>query len=221
MKFAHRLNFRSWFRDTTVHNASCSWLSVHEKSILLPLLPASLLAMEEPFLFTWMTLYALFSMFPLLHRDKLVLPYLALSALFILLNHVPNGRRTTRNTSSLRSFVIAVSVLCSVVLHVVYLSMHPPSRYPFLFEALIMLVCFSQFVFLTVYTNAKQWMLLKHSNLVDKEKKLLWSLCIWVHQAASFVKALRFLQFDIRPQLNLVRTIRCSQRLKADCLYFS
>ncbi|PQM36482.1 putative dolichyl pyrophosphate Man9GlcNAc2 alpha-1 3-glucosyltransferase [Prunus yedoensis var. nudiflora] len=29
---------------------------VHEKSILLPLLPASLLATEEPFLFTWMTL---------------------------------------------------------------------------------------------------------------------------------------------------------------------
>ncbi|XP_068314030.1 probable dolichyl pyrophosphate Man9GlcNAc2 alpha-1,3-glucosyltransferase [Pyrus communis] len=146
---------------------------VHEKSILLPLLPASLLAMEEPMLYTWMTLYALFSMFPLLHRDKLVVPYLALSALFILLNHVPNGRRATRDTSALRSSVTTVSVLCSVVLHVVYLSMHPPARYPFLFEALIMLVCFTQFVFLTLYANAKQWMLLKDSNLVDKEKKLL------------------------------------------------
>lgn len=146
---------------------------VHEKSILLPLLPASLLATEEPFLFTWMTLYALFSMFPLLHRDKLVLPYLSLSALFILLNHLSSGRRDTKDTSSFRSFVTRVFLLCSVILHVVYLSMHAPARYPFLFEALIMLLCFSQFVFVTLYTNAKQWMLLKHSNLVDKEKKLL------------------------------------------------
>ncbi|KAM1552277.1 hypothetical protein ACFXTH_044427 [Malus domestica] len=112
-------------------------------------------------------------MFPLLHRDKLVLPYLALSALFILLNGVPNGRRATRDTSALTSSVTTISVLCSVVLHVVYLSVHPPARYPFLFEALIMLVCFTQFVFLTLYANAKQWMLLKDSNLVDKEKKHL------------------------------------------------
>lgn len=146
---------------------------VHEKSILLPLLPASLLAIEEPFLFTWMTLYALFSMFPLLHRDKLVLPYLALSTLFILLSQAPNRRQETRETNTFRSFVTTFFLLCSLILHVVYLSMNPPQRYPFLFEALIMLLCFSQFVFLTMYTNAKQWMLLKHSNLVDKEKKLL------------------------------------------------
>ncbi|KAM5574647.1 hypothetical protein ABKV19_013875 [Rosa sericea] len=146
---------------------------VHEKSILLPLLPASLLAGEEPFLFTWMTLYALFSMFPLLHRDKLVLPYLAVSALFILLSLAPNRRQETRETNAFRSIVTTFFPLCSLILHVVYLSMNAPQRYPFLFEALIMLLCFSQFTFLTMYTNAQQWMLLKHSNLVDKEKKLL------------------------------------------------
>ncbi|XP_004299982.1 PREDICTED: probable dolichyl pyrophosphate Man9GlcNAc2 alpha-1,3-glucosyltransferase [Fragaria vesca subsp. vesca] len=144
---------------------------VHEKSILLPLLPASLLASEEPFLYTWMTLYALFSMFPLLHRDKLVLPYLAISTLFILLSVAPNRRQDTRDTNAFRSFVTIFSLLCSLIIHVVYLSMNPPQRYPFLFEALIMLLCFSQFTFLAMYTNAKQWMLLKHSNY--KEKKLL------------------------------------------------
>ena len=138
---------------------------------MLPLLPASLLASEEPFLYTWMTLYGLFSMFPLLHRDKLVLPYLAISTLFILLSLAPNRRQDTRETNPFRSFVTIFSLLCSLIIHVVYVSMNPPQRYPFLFEALIMLLCFSQFTFLAMYTNAKQWMLLKHSNY--KEKKLL------------------------------------------------
>ncbi|KAM1023602.1 hypothetical protein ACFX2A_045455 [Malus domestica] len=78
----------------------------------------------------------------------------------------------TLHTTGVR-FLISFGHLCSVVLHVVYLSVHPPVRYPFLFEALVMLVCFTQFVFLTLYANAKQWMLLKDSNLVDKEKKHL------------------------------------------------
>ncbi|KAL5563206.1 hypothetical protein UlMin_032953 [Ulmus minor] len=146
---------------------------VHEKSILLPLLPVTLLAIEEPFLHKWMTLHALFSMFPLLSRDKLVLPYFTLSALFFLLNHAPNRRQGTRETNSLRLFVTAFFILCTLSLHVVYLTMQAPPRYPFLFEALIMLLCFLQFGSLAVYTNVKQWMLLRRPILADKEKKLL------------------------------------------------
>ncbi|PON93762.1 Glycosyl transferase, ALG6/ALG [Trema orientale] len=147
---------------------------VHEKSILLPLLPASLLAIEEPFLHNWMTLSALFSMFPLLVRDKLVLPYIALLALFSLLNHAaPIRSRGTTGTNSLRSFVTSFFLLCALILHAVYFTMPAPDRYPFLYEALIMLLCFAQFVSLAVYTNAKQWMLLKRPILVQKEKKLL------------------------------------------------
>ena len=146
---------------------------MHEKSILLPLLPASLLAIEEPFLHDWMTLYALFSMFPLLVRDKLVLPYIALLALFSLLNHaMPSRSQGTTETNWLRSFVTAFFLLCAFILHIVYLIVPAPVRYPFLFEALIMLLCFSQFVSLAVYTNAKQWMLLKLPIMVDKEKVL-------------------------------------------------
>ncbi|PWA83911.1 ALG6, ALG8 glycosyltransferase family [Artemisia annua] len=55
---------------------------VHEKSILLPLLPATILAVEEPFVFQWFTQFALLSMFPLLIRDKLLLPYIALYVCF-------------------------------------------------------------------------------------------------------------------------------------------
>jgi alpha-1,3-glucosyltransferase len=48
---------------------------VHEKSILLPLLPVSLLVLEEPVSTTIFTNVAMFSMFPLLKREGLVLAY--------------------------------------------------------------------------------------------------------------------------------------------------
>lgn len=48
---------------------------VHEKSILLPLLPVSLLVLEEPVATTMFMNVAMFSMFPLLKREGLVLAY--------------------------------------------------------------------------------------------------------------------------------------------------
>ncbi|KAF8407821.1 hypothetical protein HHK36_006957 [Tetracentron sinense] len=149
---------------------------VHEKSILLPLLPASLLAMEEPLVYRWLTYFALFSMYPLLCRDHLILPYVALSTLSIILYYSPAGRQGTRERSSpplWKVLVISLIILCSIVLHIVYLTFQPPERYPFLFEAVIMLLCFSQFALLTIYTNMKQWTLLDCSAGMEKEKKLL------------------------------------------------
>ncbi|CAN4083214.1 unnamed protein product [Withania somnifera] len=104
---------------------------VHEKSILLPFLPASFLAIDEPLVFRRLTYFTLLSMFSLLRRDELIL----FVHCFI--------RKDTRETRSpfitLKYFVIACSLL-----HVVYLMVTPP-RYPFLFEAVMMLLCFSQF----------------------------------------------------------------------------
>ena len=48
---------------------------VHEKSILLPLLPVSLLVLEEPVATTMFVNVAMFSMFPLLKREGLTLAY--------------------------------------------------------------------------------------------------------------------------------------------------
>ncbi|XP_022761599.1 probable dolichyl pyrophosphate Man9GlcNAc2 alpha-1,3-glucosyltransferase [Durio zibethinus] len=165
---------------------------VHEKSILLPLLPLSLLALEEPRSLLWLTHFAMFSMFPLLHRDKLVLAYVALYALFILLYFAPGGpggrcngsktldhsQKTKKGWEFLSSIafhplVTGFFFLCSLILHVIYLTMHPPNKYPFLFEAAIMLLCFSQFVLFTLYFNSKQWMLSKHPTSKNKQKKLV------------------------------------------------
>lgn len=169
--------------------------AVHEKSILLPLLPLTLLALEESRSILWLTHFAMFSMFPLLHRDKLVLAYMALYALFILVYFAPcgpggrchstktldNTRKTKRGVDFIASIafhplIMGFLGLCSLILHVIYLTMHPPEKYPFLFEAVIMLICFSQFVLFTFYFNSKQWMLSKHLTSKDKQKKLIW-LC--------------------------------------------
>lgn len=147
---------------------------VHEKSILLPLLPASLLALEEPRVLKWLTHFSLFSMFPLLCRDRLIVPYVGLFALFYLLFYAPgtSAFKKIRSAATIKSFLMTLLIVCSIVLHIVYLTMHPPERYPFLFEAIIMLVCFSQFVLLALYTNTMQWMLHKHhSSSMDREKK--------------------------------------------------
>jgi len=57
-------------------------VQVHEKSVLLPLLPVSLLAGCLPSICLWMMPTALASMYPLLARDGLALPYAALLLLW-------------------------------------------------------------------------------------------------------------------------------------------
>ncbi|KAL8161896.1 hypothetical protein V2J09_013385, partial [Rumex salicifolius] len=147
---------------------------VHEKSILLPLLPSSLLALEEPSVFRWLTYFAMLSIFPLLCRDKLTLAYFALFALFILLYYAPGVRQDSwknSSPSSLRSSLMILAGFLSLLLHIIYLTMQPPERYPFLFEALIMLLCFTQFLLLALYTNARHWMLSKRYAFTENEKK--------------------------------------------------
>ncbi|VAH90582.1 unnamed protein product [Triticum turgidum subsp. durum] len=146
---------------------------VHEKSILLPLLPASLLALHEPHLHGWFTYYALFSMYPLICRDQLLLQYIAVLGLFVLIYYSPGGNYGKgTNISSGTMAVLSLPLLCSILLHTVYLQIEPPKRYPFLFEALIMFICFSQFIILTLYTNYKQWMLDFHPRPVGSKKDL-------------------------------------------------
>ena len=56
-------------------------MQVHEKSILMPLLPLTLLAPLEPRLAALITPVASFSLFPLLERDGQAVPYFALTTL--------------------------------------------------------------------------------------------------------------------------------------------
>ncbi|KAL3527055.1 hypothetical protein ACH5RR_011711 [Cinchona calisaya] len=128
--------------------------------------------MERPIVFLWLIQNALLSMFPLLTQDKLVVPYIALYGLFILLYNVP-GRRQHQRESHTSFSTLKIFLLLCFLLHVVYLTVTPPRKYPFLFEAVIMLLCFSQFVLIFLYTNSKQWTLLKLSAVSTDVKKHL------------------------------------------------
>eukprot|EP01034_Spumella_vulgaris_P022763 gene22763-28924_t len=55
---------------------------VHEKSILLSLFPLAFLLPHSPLYITFTQLLGCFTMFPLLKRDKLVWPYIALNVLY-------------------------------------------------------------------------------------------------------------------------------------------
>src|SRR4051794_23235798 len=104
-------------------------MAVHEKSVLLPLLPATLLSLEEPELLQYLVPYAVISMFPLLRRDGLILPYFALLALFFLLPKCRAAPATGTNRPFkflLGSPVVRmVSTAGAVILHLLYLFVEP------------------------------------------------------------------------------------------------
>lgn len=161
-------------------------VAVHEKSVLLPLLPATLLALEEPGVLQYLVPYAVISMFPLLRRDDLVLPYFALLALFFLLPKCParTGVETARDTP-FKLFYASILKYCSIVgaviLHLLYLFVQPPPRYPFLFEAFLTSYSFAHFVVLVIYTNCKQWVVPADDQWVSSPKKSNWSESLQFH----------------------------------------
>jgi alpha-1,3-glucosyltransferase len=139
--------------------------TVHEKSVLLPVLPATLLALNEPQVLQYIVPIAVMSMLPLLRRDGLIIPYFALLSLFFLLPahpvYGPQGKPDKQKGGIVKSSALNLLPFCSisgaVVLHFIYLFLHPPARYPFLFEALITVYCFVHFLALAIYTNWRQW----------------------------------------------------------------
>jgi alpha-1,3-glucosyltransferase len=124
---------------------------VHEKHILLPLLPATAaLAHESPLLVGWLSALCCFSMFPLLERDGLGLAYLAHLILCCSLGALSHaalaGQRGVRDVAEGRGGKLGV-VLCwleqralppaaalsavgMVALHCAARMVPPPARYP-------------------------------------------------------------------------------------------
>ena len=103
----------------------CSY-QVHEKHILLPLLPASLLAASEPRLFGWLSAAAAFSLFPLLRRDGQVVPYAVLQLAQLVLPQLSGAPPLPRAVRA----AMGVSALGMLTLHALEATVTPPARYP-------------------------------------------------------------------------------------------
>ncbi|KAI9223397.1 glycosyl transferase [Blastocladiella britannica] len=100
---------------------------VHEKSILLPMTPALMLMAYRPRGHAhWvapMQALATFSMWPLLSRDGLAVPYAVLTGGWWILT-VP------RSASGLRRWAMWAGLIVCLGLHAVEAMVPPPSRYP-------------------------------------------------------------------------------------------
>ncbi|KAG6884958.1 hypothetical protein C0993_007073 [Termitomyces sp. T159_Od127] len=117
---------------------------VHEKTILLPLLPITLLlsgAHVDSAVYSWGVLVnnvAVFSMWPLLKRDGLGVQYIA-TLLFWnrLVGHNPFQ-------APKRSFIHILSAAvyaAAITLHLLEMAVTPPARYPDVYPVLNVLVC--------------------------------------------------------------------------------
>ncbi|CAO3597437.1 unnamed protein product [Absidia cylindrospora] len=103
---------------------------VHEKSILLPLLPVSLLVLEEPVATNIMINTAMFSMFPLLKRESLVLPYFATTVLWNWLSGIHNMEGLTSR------FMVWGNHAVFIVWYVFESYVQPPNHLPDLYAVI-------------------------------------------------------------------------------------
>lgn len=119
----------------------------HEKTILIPMLVLSLLILEHPYIVTLSTMFSCFSMFPLLYRDGLLIPYICLTLLYIILSKL-------YFEDQIRSYYL-ISGLIAVAIHIIDFTVKPPEKYPYLFDLFITSFSFMNFfiVFLLAYTT--------------------------------------------------------------------
>ena len=130
---------------------------VHEKSILLAALPASLLMFDEPTIILWFENVATYSLFPLLMRDQLGMQYFLVVGLWNLFSF-----------SSWRKapFFIYLFQAIMLISNTAALRIPPPARYPDIYVVLNVTISASQFVLIFFYMNWKQF-----TAKVSKSKK--------------------------------------------------
>lgn len=124
---------------------------VHEKTILLPLLPLTLLLVIAPHDSTTFKLGVLannigvFSMWPLLRKDGLTTQYIALTLLWNrLIGHDPFVALSHATYLDILTWMV---YLGCALLHLMELVFRPPARYPDLFPVLNVLLCTPIFFF--------------------------------------------------------------------------
>lgn len=132
---------------------------VHEKQILIPLVALSLAFESHPRLVTWMSLAASSSLFPLLVREKLVLPYIAINLIHLCVLYamwpldspiIYPSRILQTVARGIRALEFSATIL-GILLHAVLLLVKPPSWAP---DILVLLqTSFSCAIFCGVYVG--------------------------------------------------------------------
>ncbi len=154
-------------------------MQVHEKSILLPLMPVMLLGPDQAILSRWLPPVACFSMYPLLKKDGLTLAYIALMLLWGAMTWPAVGEErkeyqtvASRNPEQEREsewwrrvllIGLYVSVGLAAAIHAAPLIWKAPKQYPYIFDAMITSFSFLHILGLAVY--------LQYQSLANKQTK--------------------------------------------------
>eukprot|EP00003_Mantamonas_plastica_P029389 TRINITY_DN6947_c0_g2_i1.p1 TRINITY_DN6947_c0_g2~~TRINITY_DN6947_c0_g2_i1.p1 ORF type:complete len:187 (+),score=41.43 TRINITY_DN6947_c0_g2_i1:174-734(+) len=144
---------------------------VHEKSFLLVIVPLSLLCGDHPMLVCFYSIVAAFSMFPLLERDGLGLPYLAMMMLAgVMLFSCDRNRNRM-----LGDWVYRCAAVAMALTHLIHATIPPPARYPDLWIMLFAVVSFLLIVLLyLIVTGLMLWGPIREKEQVEgvEEKKM-------------------------------------------------
>ncbi|KAI8639848.1 glycosyl transferase [Parasitella parasitica] len=138
---------------------------VHEKSILLPLLPVTLLVLEEPIATTMFMNVAMFSMFPLLKREGLVIPYYITS---IMWNWLVGGYGATTCLAA-RLGTLGVHVMF-IIWHVAEEFIDAPASLPDIYTVLNVLISCGLFTLLFGYYLYRQFTVTQFIHAADSPK---------------------------------------------------
>lgn len=125
---------------------------VHEKSILLPLLPAGLLFGHSPFATSWFVTVGAFSMYPLLEKDGLSLAYVATIVGFNLLV-APSSCGGWRYIKTAR----LLSIAGMVTIHALAAFVPAPDRYPDIHTYAFAIYSCVHFIGFYLYWLLVQW----------------------------------------------------------------
>ncbi|CAN8004353.1 unnamed protein product [Ixodes hexagonus] len=134
----------------------CSY-QVHEKTILLPLLAFYLILHKHPGLVLWFSTIATFSMFPLLSKDGLATPYVALVVLNVVF--VYKAYLETSQPSRFITILFALSMGGCTFLNAAHSLLPPPKRYPDVHSLLNAVYSCGHFVVFVLYTHYLQFQL--------------------------------------------------------------
>ncbi|KAI8323906.1 glucosyltransferase required for N-linked glycosylation pathway [Martensiomyces pterosporus] len=142
---------------------------VHEKTILLPLMPALLLICDEPWAVDWFVQVALFSMYPLLFRDGLQIPYWVMAIGWSLVRGCPGCPADSRIPFA--ALVLQwLSTLVMVTIHAAHAFVPPPASMPDLYVVLNVVFSCTMFVLFLVYFNYRQLSLFRTAAAPTKQK---------------------------------------------------
>mmetsp|Transcript_21119 Transcript_21119/g.39023 ORF Transcript_21119/g.39023 Transcript_21119/m.39023 type:complete len:638 (+) Transcript_21119:41-1954(+) len=131
---------------------------VHEKSILLPLVPISIFTLVEcPQVFLVMNLVSCFSIYPLLVKDDLQLAYFALTMLFALI--AKSFTDEVSYFSGKRPSKLILLLYPIPFLHLTEL-IPQPAAFPYLFDLTVAAYSFACFAIIWVFMLRRQYKLL-------------------------------------------------------------